>query len=340
MPRWSCPRRWAASSARCCWRELILKWAASPEMRGDGDFSLVANSPAAALSLAGELARLMDDMTMRQVSWDRLDELVPHDLDAFWQKTLRFLAIAREYWPARLAEKGRIEPAERRDRLIAAEAKRLAGQQRPGDRGGLDRLDPGDREAARHHRHAAARRAGAARPRHRSRRRDLEHDRQRRRRADARAIRSSPWPALLARIGIVRGAVTTLGGPEPHGRERLTSEALRPAAASELWRERLAKPDFAAHADAAMKDIAVIEAANAEEEALAIAVTLARGDGDAGQDRGAGDAGPGAGPPRAGGAAALECAGRRFRRRWARRHAGRACSRGSPRRPRSTGCRR
>ena len=102
--------------------ELILKWAASPEMRGAGDFSLVANSPASALSLAGELARLMDDMIMRQVSWDRLDELVPHDLDAFWQKTLRFLAIAREYWPARLAEKGRIEPAERRDRLIAAES--------------------------------------------------------------------------------------------------------------------------------------------------------------------------------------------------------------------------
>src|SRR3954469_11975287 len=70
--------------------ELILKWASSREMRGDGDFSLVANSPASALSLAGELARLMDDMIMRQVSWDRLDELVPDDLDAFWQKTLRF----------------------------------------------------------------------------------------------------------------------------------------------------------------------------------------------------------------------------------------------------------
>ncbi len=42
--------------------QLILKWAASPEMRGDGNFSLVANSPAAALLLAGDLARLMDDM--------------------------------------------------------------------------------------------------------------------------------------------------------------------------------------------------------------------------------------------------------------------------------------
>ena len=70
--------------------ELILKWAASPEMRGGGSYSLVANSPAAALTLAGELARLMDDMITRQVPWSRLDELVPHEVDEFWQKTLRF----------------------------------------------------------------------------------------------------------------------------------------------------------------------------------------------------------------------------------------------------------
>src|SRR4029079_1547540 len=74
--------------------------------------------------------------------------------------------------------------------------------------------------------------------------------------ADGEPMHAHPQYALaglLARIGIVRGAVTTLGETQPHRRERLTSEALRPAAASELWRERLAKPDFAKHADAAMK---------------------------------------------------------------------------------------
>ena len=80
--------------------------------------------------------------------------------------------------------------------------------------------------------------------------------------------------ALLKRIGIVRDAVKVLGEPRPHGRERLTSEALRPAAMSELWQERLTSADFAGHADTAMQSIAVIEAANAEEEALAIAVAL------------------------------------------------------------------
>ena len=66
----------------------------------------------------------------------------------------------------------------------------------------------------------------------------------------------------------------TLGERTAHGRERLTSEALRPAAASELWRDRLRDAGFATHADAAMANISAIEAANAEEEALAIAVAL------------------------------------------------------------------
>jgi len=76
--------------------QLILKWAATPEMSG-GDVSLVANSPASALALAGDLARLMDDMVTRQVPWQKLDTLVQEEHDEFWQKTLRFLKIARDY---------------------------------------------------------------------------------------------------------------------------------------------------------------------------------------------------------------------------------------------------
>ena len=62
------------------------------------------------------------------MAWDRLDDLVPDDLDEYWQKSLRFLKIARDAWPAILDEHGAIEPAARRDRLIAAEAARLATQ--------------------------------------------------------------------------------------------------------------------------------------------------------------------------------------------------------------------
>jgi ATP-dependent helicase/nuclease subunit B len=78
--------------------------------------------------------------------------------------------------------------------------------------------------------------------------------------------------ALLTRIGIARAAVTNL--TEPRGRERLVSEALRPAAATDMWRQKSAEPAFEAHADAALRTLATIEAANPEEEALAIAVAL------------------------------------------------------------------
>src|SRR5258706_5235506 len=70
----------------------------------------------------------MDDMTTGEVPWQRLDRLVPDEFDPYWQLTLRFLLIAREVWPGILAERGAIEPAMRRDRLIAAEAARLASR--------------------------------------------------------------------------------------------------------------------------------------------------------------------------------------------------------------------
>ncbi len=78
--------------------------------------------------------------------------------------------------------------------------------------------------------------------------------------------------ALLARIGIKRDAVESLA--EARGRERLVSEVLRPAAATDLWRTRAADASFEAHAEAAVGSITMIEAANAEDEALAIAVAL------------------------------------------------------------------
>ena len=57
--------------------------------RGATDAAADRATAGAALALADDLARLMDDMTTRQVPWDRLDELVPDKLDAYWQLTLR-----------------------------------------------------------------------------------------------------------------------------------------------------------------------------------------------------------------------------------------------------------
>ena len=119
------PRPLAGTERRFLLARLIRKWA-ERLTPADGDSPLVATHATAALGLADDLARLMDDMTTREVSWQKLDGLVPGDLDVYWQQTLRFLLIARERWPEILAERGAIEPAERRDRLIAAEADRIA----------------------------------------------------------------------------------------------------------------------------------------------------------------------------------------------------------------------
>ena len=52
--------------------ELILKWAGQLKPATPGEAPLVAANPALALLLAADLARLMDDMTTRQVSFDKL----------------------------------------------------------------------------------------------------------------------------------------------------------------------------------------------------------------------------------------------------------------------------
>ncbi len=257
--------------------KLVKTWAERLEP-GPGEPPLVVRHPSAALALADDLARLLDDMTTREVPWERLDTVVPDHLDEYWQLTLAFLRIAREWWPAILAERGAIEPAARRDRLIACEAHRLATS--PGapviaagstgsmpatarllatiathPRGAvvLPGLDTGLDEAAWNVI------GGGAGP------------------LAAPPVAGHPQFAmhgLLARIGIARSEVTPLGPPAFHGREVLLSEALRPAAATDRWRASLAAANAGGALDRAMDTVTVMEAANVEEEALAIAVVL------------------------------------------------------------------
>jgi ATP-dependent helicase/nuclease subunit B len=251
---------------------LVLQWAASPDMRAQYGAPLVAASPAAALALADDLARLIDDMTTRQVSWDRLDDLVPDHVDEYWQLTLKFLKIARDAWPAILAERGTIEPAARRDRLIAAEAVRLANAKGPviaaGSTGSMPATATLLATIARLP-HGAVVLPGLDT--------DLDEDSW----ALIGGEKVEPvvghpqyaMHALLQRLGATRDMVTVLGDAT-RGRERFVSEAMRPAAATERWHARLSDKGLASHLDSAVDTISVIETANAEEEALAIAVAL------------------------------------------------------------------
>jgi ATP-dependent helicase/nuclease subunit B len=252
--------------------ELILKWANTIAPRDHGRTPLVANSPAAAFALAQDLARLMDDMTTRQVGWDRLDGLVPDELDRYWEFTLDFLKFIHPAWLSHLKETGRIEPAERRDRLIAAESKRLENHKGPVIAAGSTGSIPVT---------ATLLATIATLPQGTVVLPGLDTDLDQATwdtiSRDGNAAHGHPqfaMAALLQRIGITRSEVKQLGAPKTHGRERLVSETMRPAAASELWQERLGSADFAIHADTAMQSVAAIEAANAEDEALAIAVAL------------------------------------------------------------------
>ena len=120
------PPALGALERRMLLTRLVHAWALRIAPHEAGEAPLVASNPASTLALADHLARLIDDMITRGVTWDRLDELVPDALDRYWQLTLDFLKIARESWPQILAERGAIEAASRRDALIEAEARRLA----------------------------------------------------------------------------------------------------------------------------------------------------------------------------------------------------------------------
>lgn len=75
-----------------------------------------------ALRLAQELARLMDEVWIEGVDFTHLHSLVPEDFAAHWQITLDFLTILTEHWPKILAAEGAIDPADRRNRLLLAQA--------------------------------------------------------------------------------------------------------------------------------------------------------------------------------------------------------------------------
>jgi ATP-dependent helicase/nuclease subunit B len=255
---------------------LVLQWAGSAELHGAGGAPLVAHSPAAALRLADDLARLIDDMTTRQVPWDRLDRIVPDRFDAYWQLSLKFLKIACEAWPEILRERGSIEAAARRDRLIAAEAARLAAATEApviaaGSTGSIPataallttiaRLPHGavvlpglDTDLD----EAAWNLIGGYEP-------DSETPG-----PPAYGHPQFAMQALLKNLAITRDMVTALAEPASFGRDQILSEAMRPAAATDRWRERIELRAV----DAAFAGITAIEAANADEEALAIAVAL------------------------------------------------------------------
>jgi len=80
--------------------------------------------PEQAALLARELARLLDQLQTEDIAFDALRHLVPAEHADHWRNTIEFLNILSVRWPEFLAERGALDPAERRNLLLKAQAER------------------------------------------------------------------------------------------------------------------------------------------------------------------------------------------------------------------------
>ena len=89
---------------------------------------------AEALRLAEDLARTLDQLLVEEVEPSRLAAFAAdvRDLSLHWQKSLDQLRLILEAWPRELAARSRIDLADRRNRLLAAVARRWRRQPPPG----------------------------------------------------------------------------------------------------------------------------------------------------------------------------------------------------------------
>ncbi|URD61882.1 double-strand break repair protein AddB [Sphingomonas sp. KRR8] len=83
-------------------------------------------SAAEAFRLAAELARTRDALLVEEIAPERLADVVPEELAGHWQASLRDLRVMLNAWPQELARLGRIDLADRRNRLLRGTARRWA----------------------------------------------------------------------------------------------------------------------------------------------------------------------------------------------------------------------
>ncbi len=267
--------------------ELVLRWAQAmqkgigADAKGLAPFAVAgAGSPAQAATLAAELARLIDMVETEGANLKGLSALVPETYSAHWQHTIEFLKIVTEFWPAHLEELGLLSPAERRNRLILAEARRLEqhSPSAPVIVAGVTGSIPATADLMR---------AVLGLPNGAIVLPALDS-----------ALDEASWDAispaggtvkghpehpqfglrkLLDRLGVRRSDVAVLPGAETGAAERaraaFVSEALRPAETTAQWQAFAARGPEVVEAGA-LKGLSLIEAPTAEAEAEAIALIL------------------------------------------------------------------
>lgn len=228
---------------------------------------------AAALSAADELAKLLDSFHTEELAPTALESLAPDHLAEHWRQSLAFLSIITQHWPEYLAERGLMDPAHRRVKMIdrQAAAWRKAPPAHPVIIAGTTGSAP---VVARLIKTAAALPQGAvvlpgldlAMPDAAWARIDEAHPQSGLKQLlneleiSRQAVR--PWPA--ASIAKARAA-----------RRDIIAVALCPADASDSWRDwALAIKDQKATLAAALENFTLVEARDEDTEAAAIALKI------------------------------------------------------------------
>ena len=229
---------------------------------------------AGAIAAADELGKLLDSLYTEEVDPALFETLVPESLALHWRRSLEFLSILTEAWPAYLEAQGLMDPAARRIALINRHTARL--RERPPQTPVVVAGTTGSTPAvARMMKTIAAAPLGCVvlpgldldAPPHVWDAVDEPHP-------------QSGLKALLESLDISRAAIRRwpeAGTPSTAIRERTSfmTMALRPAGASDDWRAwaQSAKADPDALA-AGLAEVQLIEARDEDFEAAAVALKM------------------------------------------------------------------
>jgi ATP-dependent helicase/nuclease subunit B len=94
---------------------LVLGWSAAKD-----DTPML---PGQAAALAAALARLLDVTASEEADFARLHDLAPAEYAEHWQVVRTFLEMLPNLWPPILAAEGALDPADRRNRLLRRQAR-------------------------------------------------------------------------------------------------------------------------------------------------------------------------------------------------------------------------
>lgn len=227
---------------------------------------------AGALAAADELGRLIDSFYTEEVSPDALETIVPDALAGHWRASLDFLSIVAKAWPAHLDEIGRTDPADRRVKLI--DRQRRAWEAAPPAHPVIVAGTTGSTPAvARLMKTVAGLPLGCiVLPGL-----DLSSAERIWEAVDAPHPQSG-LKQLLKELDTDRGAVARWPAGDdvnPNARSEIISVALRPADASDSWRDWAASIGEKSGAlETALADVELVEAGDEEREADAAAIKI------------------------------------------------------------------